>query len=1303
MVTKNKFILVLSIISLIFLIGLISALTNILNTSDLFNEGTYNYTFYNSSGFVQLNLSNLSGDYKSKIFDQSSSWSNLSWTSEVCYQCEIPNNQLIETGDYIYPLNTMGNILLLHFNNNSIYGENGGLIYDFSNNGNNGSINGSSWSNFGKFGGSLDFDGINDYVSIPNSQSINITGTAITVSLWVKWKKIDSFAGLFGKTTSSSWNDGYGMYSHADDGKIYFWVANYGTNVAYKGGHAADNSWHHIAGTYNGSDVRIFVDGAEGTKDTYSGSITATTAPLQLGRLVSDAYNFNGSIDELAIWNRSLSQAEILQIYKRGALKLNLSIRYCDDIICEGENFSSVGINSPQVLNMSNRSYLQYKFDFYSNSSVQTPKIYNVTVNYLNDTTPPAIILNQPSDGTNTSSENLSFEFTAIDDMDTNGINCSLYVDGVMQNSNSSVLNNTQTNLNATIISGGWHYWNVTCFDTASNQNWSSTNGIYLDKYAPIVSSVVYWPNSSEEVDPNQNVSFNVTVIDARVNVSEVIFQYYNGSVWRNSTMSFAGSNVYNATITLDSNEVNYTYNIWTNDSFGNFNSSINQTFASLWDCNWTVLPADLGGTSGWDENKYIGNLTIFNTGDPQYSLSSCSLDFRLTYNLVEGRMYINGNQYKPSNIYTVAAKENTTISINSTFLSELKEETGVITINEVSLRSNTSSRNVSANIISTSGGPYLYQKIESYPSTLYLTNQNFSLLAYLRNLPGDDTINNTAYNVSFNWTLPSGFLIKDGKTNLSYENISNNQKEYNSLNISFNLTNLISLSPGTVSVNLYSYGYNSSGILITHSRNRTLLSDQINITLLCYNISDGIPIASCGSLDGDYVAPESESNTIIITAPGSGGSTGGGGGPVIKNEHEESSQTFELVRGKQQDFELEVTNKFLNKMENVTIGVTGINSKYIEVIPKQIAFIGPREIKKIKIRISAPNYFTEKEYKLSFEINSELVSNETKTRFKETRLVTLVILEESRSEIDLAITSSLEILNKMNESLMNLKEVNVLIEQNNKYYKELNFLGIMNNYQKIKQISDSAFKSKSIIDDLTSRVKNSEENGITITETKKLIYLAEAIYARGDYSLALNRLEEAKLVYALETKGMFNLIYTVKKNPLQSSGVVLFVFAASFGASLVVKRNAYRRKLKKYDKEEKIILGLIKAVQKDCFERKFMSMQEYEEAMNQYEKRLREIIEGRIKIESRIVNLLKLSGNHKALIEERKRLIERMKEVQEEYINKGLIETRIYENMIKSYSTRLTEVEEQIAFFDAKKALRSYKIKEVKKDEKKK
>jgi hypothetical protein len=209
-----------------------------------------------------------------------------------------------------------------------------------------------------------------------------------------------------------------------------------------------------------------------------------------------------------------------------------------------------------------------------------------------------------------------------------------------------------------------------------------------------------------------------------------------------------------------------------------------------------------------------------------------------------------------------------------------------------------------------------------------------------------------------------------------------------------------------------------------------------------------------------------------------------------------------------------------------------------------------------------------------------------------------------------------------------------------NESYNSRIFSKLQEEYASAKEIYNSAFDAKILIEELYELINESERNGVDVFETKRLLYVAEVIYGRGDYVEAYKKLKEAKLTYALETKGEFNLYYTVKNNPLQSLGVFVAIFVVSLSSSLIVRRKLYQRKLRMLLEEEKLLLELMKVIQRETFEKNHMSMEEYGAAMSQYEFKLGKTVEEKISIETKLSHMLKVRGKEKALIEEKKRLI---------------------------------------------------------------
>jgi len=270
------------------------------------------------------------------------------------------------------------------------------------------------------------------------------------------------------------------------------------------------------------------------------------------------------------------------------------------------------------------------------------------------------------------------------------------------------------------------------------------------------------------------------------------------------------------------------------------------------------------------------------------------------------------------------------------------------------------------------------------------------------------------------------------------------------------------------------------------------------------------------------------------------------------------------------------------------------------------------------------------------------------------------------------------------------LKDVSNLLKNIETSYKNKDFLILRNLYEQLKKIYNSAFECKDIIEEIQEGIKDAEKNGLKVLETKKIFYIAEVAYKRGDFVLALEKLKEARLTFAIETKGEFNFFKDVYNHPLQYTGGLIILFIFSLSSGLAIKLRLYKRKLRLLEEEEKLLLQLMKVIQRDCFENNKMSIDQYGQAMIQYETRLSETIEEKIRVETKLANMLKVKPKRKILFEEKMKLIELIKDIQERYLVKGKIETRIYQNMLRSYSNRLSEIEEQIAFAEANEALES-------------
>lgn len=195
---------------------------------------------------------------------------------------------------------------------------------DSSGNGNNGTIYGASQT-IGKVGQALSFDG-NDYINFSGIDGFGdfIDNGEFTVSLWVKTNLENERQVILGDWNSvgesESFSIEFGGYlqdsSHITTHFRNTAVTYLDSNVVY-----GANTWYHIIVTKNSSGRSIYIDGDFKNSDSVSTLNSGTK--MTLGR--AGDYNsiyLDGSIDEVAIFNRALSEDEIEALYKLGKRKV---------------------------------------------------------------------------------------------------------------------------------------------------------------------------------------------------------------------------------------------------------------------------------------------------------------------------------------------------------------------------------------------------------------------------------------------------------------------------------------------------------------------------------------------------------------------------------------------------------------------------------------------------------------------------------------------------------------------------------------------------------------------------------------------------------------------------------------------------------------------------------------------------------------------------------------------------------------------------------------------------------------------
>jgi hypothetical protein len=183
----------------------------------------------------------------------------------------------------------------------------GTVASESSGNGNTGTINGATWGD-GKYGKALNFDVSTSYVSVADSASLAFGNTAFSISMWVKKSSSgNGYGDLIGKYSAA--DSGRWGFSFRDTTHIQFYSASSSVITVPNN----DNSWCQYVFVVEQSTLSLYVNGLLITSVPLSAIAYTNTQPLTICKYSGSPQwgNLNAIVDEVQIYNRALSQAEI--------------------------------------------------------------------------------------------------------------------------------------------------------------------------------------------------------------------------------------------------------------------------------------------------------------------------------------------------------------------------------------------------------------------------------------------------------------------------------------------------------------------------------------------------------------------------------------------------------------------------------------------------------------------------------------------------------------------------------------------------------------------------------------------------------------------------------------------------------------------------------------------------------------------------------------------------------------------------------------------------------------------------------
>jgi hypothetical protein len=173
---------------------------------------------------------------------------------------------------------------------------------------NHGVVSGAARTASGRYGRALSFDGINDIVTVADSRSLDLAA-GMTLEAWVRPSALSGWRTVLLKERPGGL--AYSLYAH-DNAPRPAATIFAGQDASAPGAAALPlNVWSHVAATYDGADLRLYVNGVLASTQPATGGLPSTDDPMRIGGNLIWGEYFAGRIDEVRVYNRALSGAEI--------------------------------------------------------------------------------------------------------------------------------------------------------------------------------------------------------------------------------------------------------------------------------------------------------------------------------------------------------------------------------------------------------------------------------------------------------------------------------------------------------------------------------------------------------------------------------------------------------------------------------------------------------------------------------------------------------------------------------------------------------------------------------------------------------------------------------------------------------------------------------------------------------------------------------------------------------------------------------------------------------------------------------
>ena len=806
------------------------------------------------------------------------------------------------------------------------------------------------------------------------------------------------------------------------------------------------------------------------------------------------------------------------------------------------------------------------------------------------------------------------------------------------------------TTLNSSEFNSGKIYANFTVTDVSGKFNTSFFSFNVSDTAAPKFKKVQNDPSSNASVDPENEIEISANLTEYS-SVADVNLYYRNSSTSNYTRKSMTEDSeagfekFYNTSITPEY-EDKYTYLVEAEDSEGNTHNSSENVFYAVYDYTWSSNFRFENRTETFDKNTSTGNLTINNTGD-------FNLDFDFTTGAFNSRTWVNGSRLEDS--YTVESGTSEFFTVN-TRTRESGDTEGVDQI-EFEVNADEGSPGTDFKIyevVTSTEGPFLFTEFTKINETVQVGASGQKLEATITNKGSE-----RAENVNMTFSLPEGWSSEDSltsPTSLGLDVGSSYDHE-----ISYDLAD--SVKPGKYSINVTSRSSNETE------------SYRTEIEVI-------------------------DTSDTIVEEGGSGGLGGAPSGPTSSEQVEQrsdqifnTSESFEIVRGQDQNFTVRFQNPTRFNLTNITANVEGIQSQYLQLANPDLGSVNINESKNITVQITAPEYFQTGDYDLNFNITGKGIDGEGPyadyfgfTLNKDISLGVRAIPRDNASEL---LNQSEQLVQEMSNENLSTADLQGLVSEAEDNLESGDYASVRENYEELQSSYQTAQETREGLRELEKQINSAEASGLSVGRTRQIASLAEAALDRGAYATAADRLEEAESTYQLQTAGEVNWVYEIRSNWKKILAAIIIFSIVAFAAKLRYRLYRIRKRLRDLESEEKSIEDLKIQKQKKAFEEKEISLSEYEDSVEDYNEQIVQIIEERVELETEKANITNFKKRD-SLAQERDQLKNLIEETQRDYLEGNISDNEIYQEKVEELTERLSEIEGEIAEIDAKAQVRS-------------